>query len=135
MSEYPADVICPMCGGNDEQGCYSDCPSNRPEGVIEEIAAERKRQIEQEGWTTTHDDEHEEGVLARAGACYALLSTQIGREAIYTHGKWQDILDLYWPWSREWWKPKDRRRDLIRAAALIVAEIERMDRLSPKAQP
>jgi len=30
-------------------------------------------------------------------------------------------------WAREWWKPKDRRRDLIRAAALIVAEIERLD--------
>jgi hypothetical protein len=27
-----------------------------------------------------------------------------------------------------WWKPKDRRRDLVRAAALIIAEIERLDR-------
>lgn len=35
-----------------------------------------------------------------------------------------------WPraWDLERWKPKDRRRDLIRAAALIVAEIERLDR-------
>jgi hypothetical protein len=33
-----------------------------------------------------------------------------------------------WPWHDDWWKPKDRRRDLIRAAALIVAEIERLDR-------
>ena len=31
-------------------------------------------------------------------------------------------------WDSEWWKPKDRRRDLIRAGALIVAEIERLDR-------
>ena len=33
-----------------------------------------------------------------------------------------------WPWAASWWKPKNRRRDLVRAAALIVAEIERIDR-------
>ena len=33
-----------------------------------------------------------------------------------------------WPWHRQWWKPKNARRDLVRAAALIVAEIERLDR-------
>ena len=37
------------------------------------------------------------------------------------------IMDIPW-WSKDWWKPKDKRRDLIRAAALIVAEIERLDR-------
>lgn len=35
----------------------------------------------------------------------------------------------HWPWSREWWKPKNPRRDLVKAGALIVAEIERLDRL------
>ena len=36
-----------------------------------------------------------------------------------------------WPhtWDASWWKPKDRRRDLVRAGALIIAEIERLDRL------
>jgi hypothetical protein len=38
----------------------------------------------------------------------------------------------YWPWEDKWWKPKDRRRDLVRAGALIVAEIERLDRLAAK---
>lgn len=28
----------------------------------------------------------------------------------------------------EWWKPTNRRRDLVKAAALILAEIERLDR-------
>lgn len=32
--------------------------------------------------------------------------------------------------SRDWWKPKDRRRNLVKAGALIVAEIERLDRLA-----
>jgi len=86
--------------------------------VIEEIVAERKRQIEVEGWTPEHDDDHAEGDLARAAACYA------AGELLFI-----DVIPL-WPWSAEWWKPKGRRHDLIRAAALIVAEIERLDRAS-----
>lgn len=35
-----------------------------------------------------------------------------------------------WPWDAKWWKPKNTRRDLVRAGALIVAELERMDRES-----
>ena len=38
------------------------------------------------------------------------------------------FLRRWWPWSLDWWKPKDPRRDLVRAGALIVAEIERLDR-------
>jgi hypothetical protein len=38
---------------------------------IELIAEERKRQIEVEGWTAEHDDEHTDGELALAAVCYA----------------------------------------------------------------
>ena len=34
-----------------------------------------------------------------------------------------------WPWSDKWWKPKDKIRDLVRAGALIAAEIDRLQRL------
>lgn len=85
--------------------------------VIDEIAAERKRQIEDEGWTPNHDDEHNGGELALAGACYALGSTGVRRAP------------EHWPFDPNWWKPQSRRRDLVRAAALIVAEIERLDRV------
>lgn len=89
--------------------------------VLEEIEAERRRQVEEEGWTAEHDDQHTEGHLALAAACYAVGSA-INLE--------QDrVFSRYWPWDRKWWKPKNPRRDLIRAAALIVAEIERLDRL------
>ncbi len=87
--------------------------------VIDEIAAERKRQIDAEGWTPEHDDEHDEGELAIAASCYA--------SPVFPEG-WQ--VPFAWPWDRKWWKPKSRRRDLIRAAALIVAEIERLDRIT-----
>lgn len=97
--------------------------------AIADIAAERRRQIEVEGWTPEHDDEHERAEMACAAACYALSGTSAD-EAIYIHGRWKDIRDLFWPWSRDWWKPKDRRRNLVKAGALIVAEIERLDRLA-----
>lgn len=80
--------------------------------IIEEIAAERARQIAVEGWTPEHDDQHSGGELARAAACYAAGDHQNG----------------LWPWHEDWWKPSTRRRDLIKAAALLVAEIERRDR-------
>lgn len=34
--------------------------------VIDEIAAERRRQIEVEGWTPEHDDEHPDGHMNSA---------------------------------------------------------------------
>lgn len=82
-----------------------------------DVLAERQRQISEEGWTPTHDDEHPDGSLARAGACYVLAA--VGLTAIGVS---------LWPWGKKWWKPKGARRDLVRAAALILAEIERMDR-------
>lgn len=40
-----------------------------------------------------------------------------------------------WPWSRAWWKPASRRRCLIKAGALILAEIERIDRAESHQSP
>jgi hypothetical protein len=90
--------------------------------VIDEIAAERRRQIEAEGWTPEYDDEHSFGEMAIAAACYA-------HPGIPLKDRLANVPKM-WPWRRECWKPKDRRRDLIRAAALLVAEIERLDRAS-----
>lgn len=80
--------------------------------VIDEIAAERRRQIEAEGWSPEHDDTHDDGELALAAQCYF------------------DGDPTDWPWDRQWWKPRDRRRDLIRAAALVQADMERILRKS-----
>jgi len=99
--------------------------------VLDEIAAERRRQIEAEGWTPEHDDAHAIGSMAVAAAIYALHSTRAW---------WQmpsvidEVRRRLWPWEWSWWKPKDPRRDLIRAAALIVAEIERLDRAAERGE-
>lgn len=98
-------------------------------GAIGDIADERRRQIDAEGWTPEHDDEHGDGEMADAAACYAATSDLFAADLI-DEGQ-PDSMIVYrsvWPWDAEWWKPKDRRRDLVRAAALIVAEIERIDR-------
>lgn len=84
--------------------------------AIADVSAERRRQVEGEGWTAAHDDQHTHGDLAQAAACYA----------IYASGR--SVPPDLWPWAMEWWKPKDRRRDLVRAAALVIAEIDRLDR-------
>lgn len=101
---------------------------------IESIAAERQRQVEEEGWTPEHDDDHSDGEIARAAACYAWVASKSDffRENENSGGWWKEpvpvILKRLWPWGLKWWKPKDRRADLVRAGALIAAEIDRLDR-------
>lgn len=97
--------------------------------VIDEIRAERMRQQGSEGWTLEHDDQHTNGELAFAAGSYAIdAGTQSLRGAAPTYEP-----PARWLWSSVWWKPSDRRRNLIKAGALIVAEIERLDRLATPA--
>ena len=83
-----------------------------------DVLAERRRQIESEGWTREHDDTWVDGELAIAAACYAGAT-----DMTITNNP-----PALWPWSASWWKPTTYRRDLVKAAALILAEIERLDR-------
>lgn len=88
-----------------------------------DVLAERRRQIELEGWTPEHDDEHGNGEMARAAATYALYDFGVaGVQRIV------GLDGVLWPWSLRWLKPKGRRHNLVRAAALLLAEIERLDR-------
>lgn len=95
-----------------------------------DVLAERLRQVTEEGWTAEHDDRHDSGEIAIAAACYAIHGVG-GDVSMWPRaaklGLWGA---LRWPWDWSWWKPKDRRRDLVRAGALIIAEIERLDRIS-----
>jgi hypothetical protein len=132
---------------------------NAASDIINEIYAERMRQVHGEGFTTGHDDnEHDDGELARAAGCYALAAgaSEPARDDMLGSGSLltlpRKVLRRFWPWwddvdddgggrgdeapswSKQiaWWKPKDRRRDLVRAGALIVAEIERIDRAAAR---
>ena len=87
-----------------------------------DVLAERQRQIEVEGWTPENDDAYQSGDIADAAACYAMTSPRM-------RGDRSAPLD--WPWVGRWGKPTDRRRNLVKAGALILAEIERLDRATP----
>ncbi|EPB8016361.1 hypothetical protein ACRSCC_006114 [Pseudomonas aeruginosa] len=80
-----------------------------------DVQAERRRQVEAEGWTPEHDDLYCAAELPRAAAAYILNGANDEAPAI-------------WPFSAKWWKPSTARRDMVKACALALAEIERLDR-------
>jgi len=84
--------------------------------ALADIAAERVRQVEAEGWTPAHDDAHRTGEMARAAGCYALTGWTMPNDPPAMR---------YWPWHAEWWKPKSLHRNQVRAGALLVAELAR----------
>ncbi|MBJ9695719.1 hypothetical protein [Burkholderia cenocepacia] len=92
--------------------------------AVHDVFAERRRQIEAEGWTPEHDDHHADGSMALAAACYAVADNENYPLA--------ELPDL-WPWDPDWWKPSTERRNLVKAGALILAEIERLDRNGARA--
>ena len=93
-----------------------------PSDAARDVLAERQRQISTEGWTPEHDDEHNGHEMAHAAACYAYpeLTALVGVKT--------------WPWAAEWFKVRDHRSNYVRAAALLLAEIERLDRAAIAAE-
>lgn len=88
--------------------------------AAKDVFAERRRQVEVEGWTPNRDDAYEDKQLRLAAACYA-LAHQV-----------KVTIPNIWPWHHTWWKPTTDRRNLVKAGALILAEIERIDRANAK---
>lgn len=108
----------------------------------ERIAAERKRQIEVEGWTPEHDAEHIQGEMALAAALFATPVLLYEKQEVANEIAFSDA----WPWDKRWDKRpvKDsgnvlmanltlsypqRIRQLEIAGALIAAEIDRLLRM------
>ena len=86
----------------------------------EMIAAERRRQVEVEGYAPEHDARLGTEELTDAALAYALAS-----EAPDNKGHVKSAFAGWWPWSARAWKPTgDRVRDLVKAGALIAAAID-----------
>lgn len=104
--------------------------------VMADVLRERKRQVVAEGFGRCSDDQQPAGRLALAAAAYlvnwAALVRAIVESGADEHDAAEAVADFeppdFWPMEPQWWKPHNDRHDLVRAAALIVAEIERMDR-------
>ena len=90
-----------------------------------DVLTERQRQVTEEGWTREHDERQSAGELSYAAQAY-VASARAHAVGVPAPNAWE----ADWPWTEQTYKPKSERRDLVRAAALIIAEIERLDRKS-----
>ncbi|OHP18375.1 zinc ribbon domain-containing protein [Pseudomonas aeruginosa] len=119
-SENCMAAACPECGGRYELVAEANIATPVAQGgqvpqAWLDVQAERRRQIEAKGWTPEHDDLYCSAELPRAAAAYILNGANDEAPAI-------------WPFVAKWWKPRDARSNYVRAGALILAEIERLDR-------
>lgn len=132
----PAEPACHIAEVSDEEVAIACTPAQRlllREGMqlyagpvampdtqaALDVLAERKRQVESEGWTPEKDDQYSSHVLSVAAGCYAM----------YTLAYPAGDPPQGWPFDPWWWKPSDdTRRNYVKAAALLLAEIERIDR-------
>lgn len=97
-------------------------PSAEVTDAARDVLCERRRQVEQEGWTPEHDEKHRDHELSCAAGCYAMHTLA------YPAGDPPPA----WPWGADWWKPTTHRRNLVKAGALILAEIEKIDRAAAR---
>jgi hypothetical protein len=127
---------------------------------IQLIAEERKRHIEVEGWTAEHDSEHRHFEMSAAAACYIAKNiskllegihhtnqSPLAEFKIYFFGESDFFVNSNnrgdrrlakagwrngWPWDMKWWKPSDDPiKNLVKAGALIAAEIDRLQNSKP----
>lgn len=91
-----------------------------------DVLTERRRQITTKGWDHDHDDAQGNDEIAAFAAVYAMPEGARDWPAKET-GFGRTFAEALIPFC---WAPKfgDRLRDLVKAAALLVAEIERIDR-------
>ncbi|HEJ8168715.1 hypothetical protein [Serratia marcescens] len=99
--------------------------------AIRDVISERQRQRDQ-GRDDVHDDGYIDGVLALGGAAYAISGA--GFNCV---GSYRRRAKNLWPFPLETFNPAgnvNRRADLVRAAAMIIAEIDRIDRKSARTE-
>ena len=121
---------CPRCLGST---FFEARPGERekPKSGAQLNALERNRQTLVEGWSPEHDDQHKNGELSLAGASYAALAGGLARHPEINISS--ITAPRQWPWEANWWKPSsDNIKNLVRAGALIAAEIDRLQRLQSK---
>lgn len=84
--------------------------------LLDEVLKERIRQVTQHGYTEEHDDQHADGSIADAAAHYASTKDDTG----------------LWPWDPQYDKKglKTRREQCVSSMAMLMSEVERIDRLA-----
>jgi len=104
--------------------------------ISDRLLAERLRQVNQEGWTIEHDNEHDCEELAQAAACYALGKTTVEHQSNDGFANLIAEINLN-PFGADFKnavEKKSRIRQLEIAGAFIIAEIERLERAKNKTE-
>lgn len=102
---------------------------------IELIVKERERQINEEGWTLELDEQnHDDGGLALVASCYLVDVVKRISDSYLVYPQLNNMIKKFsriaFPWDGKYWKPtpQDNVRQLVKAGALIAAEIDRLQR-------
>lgn len=98
--------------------------------AVRDVLNERMKQSKVHGFSDAHDDEHDNGALVNAAISYA---APLAFEPKMAPGDALVKVPSPWPWHANWWRPRGMRRNLVKAAALLIAEIERIDRSADRA--
>ncbi|MDD2267035.1 hypothetical protein [Sulfuricurvum sp.] len=95
------------------------------DNFLENVHQERQRHINIEGYKPEDDDKYINGELANAAACYAASCPifKVANSTIFP------IRSLF-PWNPTFFKKHkhDRKKQIVIAASLLMAEYERLDR-------
>ncbi|NCG55160.1 hypothetical protein BSQ40_14580 [Serratia fonticola] len=107
-------------------------PNKTLQPALADVMEERERQISAKGYHLDHDDTHVNDEIAALAAWYVMPPG--AREWNTTSTGYGDTLgEAILPgWNQP--SGKDRRRELVIGAALIIAEIERLDRAAVKVE-
>jgi len=87
---------------------------------IELIAEEKTRLLSVAGRMPTGDRSDELGEIGQAARCYFRCAGP------------DKIAPMQWPWDDKYWKPGNRRDNLVASGALVRIEIERLQRFEKK---
>ena len=124
-TEHIYGMHCPRCDGHSFYRVKLG-ETEKPKTGAQLITLERERQLKVLGWSPDHDDKHTDQQLAKAADSYLATVTSPDEEGDET-GKSRPTHD--WPWDKKEWKPSDNPiRNLVKAGALIAAEIDRLQR-------
>jgi hypothetical protein len=89
------------------------------------FADERRRQIEREGYTPEHDAHH-------AGCEMVVAAMSYANGALIGPGVEHTFPPEEWPWQLQDWNPTaDPVPNLVKAGALLAAEVDRIQGTSP----
>lgn len=98
--------------------------------ALSRLLRERIEQVERHGYTRSHDADHQEGEIGLGALAYlcAGLAVELGDgfdEAAARQAACLDSAANVWPWPRELFRPHDYETCLVKAGAMILAELDR----------